>query len=57
VLREQEARLSIQIATFYGWKAKFGGMEVSEAERLKQLEDEKAKLKRLLATRCSTMPR
>src|SRR6185312_17558958 len=58
VLREQEAGLStaevcrkhgISTATFYGWKAKFGGMEVSEAKRLKQLEDENAKLKRLLA--------
>jgi putative transposase len=39
----------ISTATFYGWKAKFGGMEVSEAKRLKQLEDENAKLKRLLA--------
>ena len=58
VLREQEAGLStaevcrkhgISTATFYGWKAKFGGMEVSEAKRLRQLEDENAKLKRLLA--------
>ena len=56
--REQEAGLStaevcrkhgISTATFYAWKAKFGGMEVSEAKRLKQLEDENAKLKRLLA--------
>jgi len=39
----------ISTATFYAWKAKFGGMEVSEAKRLKQLEDENAKLKRLLA--------
>ena len=36
-------------ASIYKWKAKFGGMEVSEAKRLKQLEDENAKLKRLLA--------
>jgi len=36
-------------ATFYGWKAKFGGMDVSDAKRLKVLEDENAKLKRLLA--------
>lgn len=36
-------------ATFYAWKAKFGGMEVSEAKRLKALEDENAKPKRLLA--------
>ena len=36
-------------ATFYKWKAKFGGLDVSEAKRLKALEDENAKLKRLLA--------
>ena len=36
-------------ATFYAWKARFGGMEVSDARRLKGLEDENAKLKRLLA--------
>jgi putative transposase len=36
-------------ATFYGWKAKFGGMDVSDARRLKALEEENAKLKRLLA--------
>lgn len=36
-------------ATFYKWRSKFGGMEVSEARRLKALEDENAKLKRLLA--------
>jgi putative transposase len=35
--------------TFYKWKAKFGGMDVSEARRLKALEDENAKLKKLLA--------
>ena len=48
VLREQEAGVStadvcrkhgISSATFYAWKAKFGGMEVSEAKRLNQLED------------------
>jgi putative transposase len=39
----------ISSATFYGWKAKFGGLEVSDAKRLRQLEDENAKLKRLLA--------
>jgi hypothetical protein len=43
------ASTGCSIATFYGWNAKFGGMEVSEAKRLKQLEDENAKLKRLLA--------
>ncbi len=39
----------ISSATFYAWKAKFGGMEVSDARRLKSLEEENAKLKRLLA--------
>ena len=37
------------LLTFYNWKAKFGGMTVSEAKRLKGLEDENAKLKKLLA--------
>jgi putative transposase len=36
-------------ASYYKWKAKFGGMEVSDAKRLKALEDENNKLKRLLA--------
>ena len=36
-------------ATFYKWKAKYGGLEVSDAKRLKALEDENAKLKKLLA--------
>jgi putative transposase len=36
-------------ATFYKWKAKFGGLDVSDARRLKALEDENAKLKKLLA--------
>ena len=36
-------------ATLYNWKAKYGGMDVSEAKRLRQLEDENAKLKKLLA--------
>jgi putative transposase len=58
VLREQEAGVAtadvcrkhgISGATFYKWKAKFGGLDVSEARRLKVLEDENAKLKRLLA--------
>lgn len=39
----------ISSATFYKWKAKFGGLEVSDARRLKALEDENARLKRLLA--------
>ena len=36
-------------ATFYKWKAKYGGLEVSDARRLKALEDENARLKKLLA--------
>ena len=39
----------ISEATFYNWKSKFGGMEVSVARRLKQLADENGKLKKLLA--------
>ena len=39
----------ISSATFYKWKSKFGGMDVSDAKRLKALEDENAKLKKLLA--------
>ncbi len=58
ILKEHQAGLGatelcrkhgISDATFYNWRSKFGGMEVSEAKRLKQLEDENAKLKRLLA--------
>ena len=56
--KEHEAGLSVEeiirkhvIAngTFYRWKSKFGGMEVNEAKRLRELEAENAKLKRLLA--------
>jgi putative transposase len=39
----------ISNATFYGWRSKYGGMEVSEAKRLKQLEEENSKLKRIVA--------
>ena len=58
ILREQDAgaktadlcrRHGIRSATFYAWKAKFGGMDVSDAKRLKALEEENARLKRLLA--------
>ena len=58
ILKEQEAgakaaevcrRHGVSDATFYKWKAKYGGLEVSEARRLKALEDENARLKRLLA--------
>lgn len=58
VLKEQEAGMStadvcrrhgVSSATFYKWKAKYGGLEVSEARRLRPLEEENARLKRLLA--------
>lgn len=58
ILREHEAgattaeacrRHGISDATFYKWKAKYGGLEVSEARRLKSLEDENRRLKSLLA--------
>lgn len=39
----------ISAATFYGWKSKFGGMDVSEAHRLRQMEDENRRLKHLVA--------
>lgn len=42
-------RLGITEQTFYRWKAKFGGMDVSDAKRLRQLEDENNRLKKLLA--------
>ncbi len=42
-------RHGVSSATFYKWKAKFGGLGVSEARRLKALEDENARLKRMLA--------
>ena len=42
-------RHGISSATFFKWKARFGGMDVSDARRLKVLEDENAKLKKLLA--------
>jgi putative transposase len=58
ILMEQEAgattaevcrRHGISDATLYNWKAKYGGLEVSQARRLKALEDENARLKKLLA--------
>ena len=58
VLREHEAgsktadlcrKYGMSEATLYNWKAKFGGMDVSDAKRLKALENENAKLKKLLA--------
>ena len=58
VLREHAAGLSaadlcrkhgISDATFYKWRSRYGGMEVSDARRLKALEDENRRLKKLLA--------
>jgi putative transposase len=58
MLKEQEAgaktadvcrKHGVSEATFYKWKAKYGGMDVSEARRLRALEDENARLKKLLA--------
>ena len=58
ILKEHESGISVadlcrkhgvSDASIYKWKAKYGGMEVSEAKRLKALEDENAKLKRMLA--------
>jgi putative transposase len=42
-------KLGIAEQTFYKWKSKFGGMDVSDAKRLRALEEENAKLKKLLA--------
>ena len=42
-------RHGVSEATIYNWKAKYGGLEVSEAKRLRSLEEENGKLKRLLA--------
>ena len=58
ILKEQETGVpvselcrkhGVSDASIYKWKAKYGGMDVSEAKRLKALEDENAKLKRMLA--------
>jgi putative transposase len=58
ILKEHEAgaatadlcrRHGVSEQTFYRWKQKYGGLEVGEATRLKQLEDENARLKRLVA--------
>ena len=58
ILKEHEAGVpvsdlcrkhGVSDASIYKWKARFGGMDVSEAKRLRALEDENAKLKRMLA--------
>ena len=66
ILKEHEAGVSVadlcrkhgvSDASIYKWKAKFGGMEVSEAKRLRTQEDENTRLKRLLADAMLTMRR
>ena len=58
ILKEQETGIKvaeicrnhgISEATFYSWKAKYGGLEIAELKRLKSLEEENQKLKRLVA--------
>jgi putative transposase len=58
ILRQQEAgktvkeicrEQGISDATFYNWKAKYGGMEVSDVKRMKELEEENGRLKRIVA--------
>ncbi len=58
ILKEHEAGVAtkdlcrkhgISPATFYAWKAKFGGMEVSDVAKMKALEDENRRLKRIVA--------
>jgi putative transposase len=49
VVTEPCRKHGMSSATYYAWKAKFGGLEVSDAKRLRSLEEENAKLKRLLA--------
>ena len=58
ILKEHQAGMTavdlcrkhgISDATFYTWRKKYGGLEVSEAKRLRQLEDENGRLKKLLA--------
>jgi len=58
ILKQQEAGISVRDiarehgisdATFYNWKAKYGGMEANEIRRMKELEEENARLKRIVA--------
>ena len=58
ILKQQEAGISVKDlarehgiseATFYNWKAKYGGMEANEVKRMKDLEEENARLKRIVA--------
>ena len=58
ILKQQEAGVKtadlcrehgVSAGTFYGWKSKYGGLDVNEAQRLRQLEDENHRLKQLVA--------
>lgn len=58
ILQQQEAGKSVKDisreygisdATFYNWKAKYGGMQISDVKRMKDLEDENSRLKRIVA--------
>lgn len=64
ILRQQEAgksvkelarEHSISEATFYNWKAKYGGMQMSDVKRLKDLEEENSRLKRIVANQTLEM--
>lgn len=66
VLKEAEAgvpmkelcrRLGVSNATFYHWKAKYGGLEMNEARRLRQLEEENSRLKKSVAQQALTSVR
>ena len=66
ILREQEAgvataevcrRHGVSSATFYKWKSKFGGLDVSKARRLRSLEEENSRMTRRAAQRTSCWPR
>ena len=66
ILKEHEAGVKtadlcrkhgISDATFYNWKAKYGGLEVSEAKRLRGLESENGKLKRIVVAKTGASPR
>jgi putative transposase len=48
-VKELSRRLGVSDATLYHWKAKYGGLEVNEARRLRQLEDENGRLKKIVA--------
>ncbi len=50
-VKELCRRIGVSDATFYHWKAKYGGLEVNEARQLRQLEDENGRLKKIVGSR------